>query len=126
MGAVEEHQIGRGEPSSRHPGPDTARGRALPSGPVTSGWLPTVAGMTDPVQFTLTMRTHLEVTDPDALLAWAAREVGRTTHGRSALHKELSLALARDVPEALRWAYTADPDREPPGVVLVTGLVAVE
>jgi len=82
--------------------------------------------MTDPVQCTLTMRTHLEVTDPDALLAWAAREVTRQTHGRSALHQELTLALVRDVPGALRWAYTADPDCEPPGVVLVAGVVSVE
>ena len=78
------------------------------------------------MQFTLTMRTHLEVTDPDALLAWVAREVGQQTPGQSALHQELSLALVRDVPEALRWAHTADPDREPPGVVLVTGVVTVE
>ena len=82
--------------------------------------------MTDPVQCALTMRTHLEVTDPDALLAWAAREVTRQTHGRSALHQELTLALVRDVPGALRWAYTADPDCEPPGVVLVAGVVSVE
>lgn len=98
----------------------------LPSGPVTSGWLPTVAGMTDPVQFTLTMRTHLEVTDPDALLAWAAHEVTRGTGGQPGLHQELTLGLVRDFPEALRWAYTADPDREPPGVVLLAGVVSVE
>ena len=82
--------------------------------------------MTEPVHCTLTMRMHLEVTDPDALLAWAAREAGRETHGQSALHQELTLALVRDVPGALRWAYTADPDCEPPGVVLVAASVAVE
>ena len=82
--------------------------------------------MTSPVQCTLTMRMGLEVTDPDALLAWAAREVTRQTHGQSALHQELTLGLVRDVPGALRWAYTVDPDCEPPGVVLVTGVVLVE
>jgi len=97
----------------------------LPSGPVTSGRLPTVAGMTEPVRVTMTMRMHLEVQDPAALLAWAAREVVSTTAG-SPLRREMSLALVRDVPGALQWAFTADPDCEPPGVMLLSGAVGID
>ena len=82
--------------------------------------------MTEPVRCILTMRMALEVTDPDALLAWVAREVLRETHGQSALHQELTLRLVQDVREALRWAFTIDPDCEPPGVSVVTGVVLVE
>ena len=78
--------------------------------------------MTEPVSVTLTMRMHLEVADPEALLAWVAAEAVRAT---AATRREMTLALVADVPGALQWAYTADPDCDPPGVVLTSGAVGI-
>lgn len=81
--------------------------------------------MTQPTQCTLTMEMRLEVTDPDALLTWAAHEATRSTVGQPALQQEMTRALVQDVAGALRWAYTTDPDCEPPGIVLLDGVVTV-
>lgn len=82
--------------------------------------------MTKPVHCTLTIRMHLEVTDPDALLTWAAGEVTWRTDDRPASHQQQTRALVQDVPGALGWAYSADPDFHPPGVRLLTAAVAAQ
>ena len=82
--------------------------------------------MTEPVRATITLQMHLEVTDPTALLAWACREVVQSTAGEPALHREMSLALVRDVPGALRWAFADDPDCDPPGIALIGSAVGVD
>ena len=76
--------------------------------------------MNQPTHATVTYQMSLEVTDPDAFLAWAATAADTATEGQPAVWRQTTRALVADVPGALRWAYQADPDTDPPGVT-VTG-----
>ena len=76
--------------------------------------------MTTTQHVTVTFQMSLEVTNPDAFLAWAAAAADRATEGQPTVWREATRALVRDVPGALRWTYDHDPDTDPPGVV-VTG-----
>jgi len=68
---------------------------------------------------TVTFQVSLEVTDPDAFLAWAAAAANSATEGQPAVWREATRALVGDIPGALRWAYEHDPDVYPPGVAVI-------
>ena len=79
-----------------------------------------VHGLNQPTHATVTFQMSLQVTDPEAFLAWVAAAADTATEGQSPVWREATRALVSDVPIALRWAYQNDPDTDPPGVV-VTG-----
>ncbi len=82
--------------------------------------VPTVRGVKQPTHATVTFQMSLQVTDPEAFLAWAATAVDQATEGQPLAWRQATRVLVSTVPDALRWAYQADPDTDPPGVT-VTG-----
>ena len=86
----------------------------------------TVASMTTKQHATVTFQVSLEVTDPDAFLAWAATTADRATDGQPTVWREATRALVCDVPGALRWTYDHDPDAEPPGIVITNRALDVQ
>lgn len=74
--------------------------------------------MNQPTHATVTFQMALQVTDPEAFLAWAATTADEATEGQPPAWREATKALVSDVPSALRWAYQNDPDTDPPGVTV--------